>query len=244
MNIRGSVTKIDQMRGEFMLGRNRTVLRAGVIAMAMSAVVVSGTADAQSIATGHAQEGLVATAGVTNDTARDAWRLNVQFVVPQGLASASNAALPSDVDLARPWAAISIDTTTPGRSCAAIVNPTGYSVGERHSRPGRAAQWAGTYVDLPCADGSGFDFYRVIWNSEKTFLVTNPVALANVGALPAVFQAAGIRTSVEAAPEARQTGEVTLCGHRPNGGFQCFGRDGGGTILHSTTGVHATVVAL
>jgi hypothetical protein len=220
--------------------RQKIVSRSGLALVAVTSALFASTSlpsvhATVAPATVHAEGGILATAGITQITPRGVWTFDVTLVVPQGSTTSSGAVLPSGIDMSRPWVAVSLRSPYSGGSCGNFANPVGYSAGEQQGN-----RWVGTYVDVACNDGSGYEFFRITWPA-KLGIVSNPVSFALRGVDPAQFSTPTADGLIHAWPDFEQKDFPTLCGHRPWVGWECFG-DGTGHVQKSSTGILTTAV--
>ena len=154
----------------------------------------------------------------------------VRFVVPQGPTTSTGALVPAGVDLSRAWVAVSAGSSDGAGRCSTLANPSRYSAGAQ-----KGDRWTGLHVDVACADGAGYDFYRFTWTSEN-WLVSNPLVTATTGSQPVPFSTDAANGVITSWPETEQWGGMTVCGFRHGRAAACFG-GGQGFMLLSAAGV-------
>lgn len=204
-------------RGWLVLGISSTLLLS---AAAASANQVSDATVA--VATG----GLVATGG-GNGPNGDSF--SVTFVVPTGITQTLNT---GTVDFARPWADISEENQHQNYVCSTVTNPTSWNMGtliqpgssyNQSAEPaGEKNPRSGVYFDATCADGSGYQFYRVIWTDMVTGGQAWPVFPTGLGDWNGVHtynwgsavQYSGDHGLVTVRDAGLEAANLTICGYR------------------------------
>ena len=212
----------------------RVVLIGGATAAAVALPMAHARAASQ-VQVASSADGVFAQAsvGFTPGSARS---FLVTFVVPKGPVSGTPAT--GSVDLSRPWVAIKGYGADSTLACSQVANPAHFSPGG--STPGaNASVWAGTYVDVACADGSGYQYYRVRWDPMPLWAtVTNPLVTTWMQGQITQWDAGTLRGAVELWPNANQVATVTVCGYG-SGSVRCFG-GGTGNVIPSTSGLLTT----
>lgn len=144
----------------------RAFVVAGVVCLASLAAVAPASADdSQSVV---ATDGWLAqgVTGAITDTRAGTFSFNAAVIVPQGSVEATGSPGNGEIDLRQPMVSFTESRNAPSgwqdTACSVLRN-----VSPEIAASVRVGQVPDFYVDVECADGRGYDFYRMHWKGTE-----------------------------------------------------------------------------